>query len=268
MTTLTEFWPTVPSKSYAELRVYAVIFPNAEAAEYLTGQDVDCDTTRSRTSIGEIEGGKFLMNADLLREFHPDTHTGLYDAAYANVITAIGDTTTIEDWATNVANLPPSPPEEDVQPWVQPVPGDQNQWFNRGYPFGHKVLHTIDGTEYTMRSNIDWNVTEPVFDARYWQPDPVIAVPWASGQVWNIGDTVNHYVDDPAYPPAVDTWTSKIDANTTEPSHDSGFYRYWDIASEDYEPGVTEYNAARRYSFGDKCTENGNTYRSIYQGDQ
>ena len=128
------------------------------------------------------------MNADLLREFHPDTHTGLYDAAYADVITRYGDTTMIEDWAASVANLPPTPPEdEDVQPWVQPIPGDESQWFNRGYPFGHKVLHTINGTEYTMRSNRDGNVWEPSFDARFWQTDPVISVPWKSGQVWDTG---------------------------------------------------------------------------------
>ena len=77
---------------------------------------------------------------------------------------------------------------------------------------------------------------------------------------------MNHPVDDPAYPPPVSEWRSKIDANTTEPGHDSGFYRYWEPADENYEPGVTEYNAARRYAFGDKCTESGNTYRSVYQG--
>lgn len=266
MTTLTEFWPTVPSQDYATLRQYAVIFPNAEAASYLTGQDVECDTTRSRTSIREIQGGRFLMCADLLREFHPDTHTGLYDPAYGDVITRYGDQITLEDWATNVADLPPSQPEDEETPqWIQPQPG-LGRWFDRGYSFGSRVLHTIDGTEYTMRSNIDWNTVEPVFDARYWQPDPVQAVAWKAGQVWNIGDTVNHPVDDPAYPPPVDTWTSKINANNVEPGHDSGFYRYWEPASPDYEPGLAEYNAQRRYAYGDKCLENGKTYQSVYSG--
>ena len=270
MTTLTEFWPTVPSLSYAELRVSGVIFPNAEAASYLTGQDVECDTTRSRTSIRPMSDGRYLMNCDLLREFHPDSNTGLYDPKFADVITQIGDQTLIEDWAASVEKLQAGAPEDEgteVQLWVQPVPGDSSQWFNMGFPFGHRVRWTIDGTEYTMKSTIDFNVWEPVFDARYWEPDPAQAIPWKNGQVWNVGDVVHHFVDDPTYPPAVNHWRSKIDANTTEPGHDAGFYRYWEIADEDYDPTAPKpYVVGRAYGRGEQMTNNGKTWQSTYSG--
>ena len=268
MTTLTEFWPTVPGKPYAELRGFAVVFPNAEAAGYLTGQDMECDTTKACTNVFPMSDGRYMMCADLLREFHPETHTGLYDPAYANVITQIGDQTLIEDWAPCVAKLQSSPPadEEEVQPWVQPQPGTE-QWFNMGYPFGHRVLHTIDGTQYTMKSTIDFNVFEPVFDARYWEPDPAQAIPWKNGQVWSTGDVVHHYVDDPTYPPAVNHWRSKIDANTTEPNHDAGFYRYWEIADDDYDPTAPKpYVVGRAYGRGEQMTNNGKTWQSTYSG--
>jgi hypothetical protein len=268
---LTDFWTGVPNLSDAALKEYAVVFPSLKAAEYLFGQDSKTQNMRSVTSLTPIQGGKYIMCADLLREFHPETATGLYDPIYADIISAIGDEITIEDWASSVVLVPATPPEPDADPesgdlvieqWIQPMPGT-DQWFNQGYPFGHRVRHTIDGTEYTMRSNINFNVWAPTMDARYWQPDPPVAVKWKAGQVWNIGDVVQHVsstLPDNLY------WKSKIAANTTEPNTDAGFYRYWEPLGNEYEPAPVAFLPGRAYAKGEQILHNGKVMISTYGG--
>jgi hypothetical protein len=263
MTTLTDFWPTVPSLTDEQLKANAIIFPSLKAAEYLSGQaGINQAGFPSRTTCSQIQDGRWVMCADLLREFHPTTRSNAYSPDYATVITAIGATTLVEPWAATIAKLPPTPPTEaSATPplWVQPVPGLQSQWFNMGYPFNSLVRHTIDGVEYTMRSLFNFNVTTPQFDARYWEPVPPQAVPWKIGQVWNIGAVVKNVVNDPVRPPTVTNWRSKINANTTEPNHDAGFYRYWEIADSNYDPTAPQpFTSGRAYGVGERILESGN----------
>jgi hypothetical protein len=265
MTTLTTFWPTIPSLTDAQLKTSAVVFPNLKAAEYLAGQaSINFGGSVSRTTVSEMSDGRWFMCADLLREFHPSTRSSTYHPDYAAIITAIGATTEIEPWATTVTKLPGTPPTADttVPLWVQPVPGLQSQWFNMGYPFNSLVRHTIDGVEYTMRSLFNFNVTTPQFDARYWEPVPPQAVPWKIGQVWNIGAVVKNVVNDPVRPPVVTNWRSKINANTTEPNHDAGFYRYWEIADSNYDPTAPRaFVSGRAYGLGERILEAGNVVK-------
>lgn len=262
MPTLTEFWPTVPTKTDAQLKQSAVVFPTLEAANYLTGQDgINQSGFYTRTIVRQLQDGRWMMSADLLREFHPSTRTGSYHSDYAAIITAIGNVTLIEPWTATVAKLQPPPPDTITAPplWVQPIPGLETQWFNMGYPFQFQVRHTIDGTEYTMRSLLNFNVWTPAFDARYWEPVPPQAISWKSGQVWNIGAVVKHPVNDPAFPPPVTHWRSKINANTTQPSHDAGFYRFWEIADADYDPNAPRpFVSGRAYGIGERILTAGN----------
>jgi hypothetical protein len=214
-----------------------------------------------------MQDGRWFFCADLLREMHPSTRTGNYHPDYAAIITAIGSTIQIEPWGTTIAKRAPDPPELTTPPlWVQPVPGLASQWFNMGYPFQSQVRHTIDGIEYVMRSLFNFNVTTPQFDARYWEPVPPQAVPWKSGQVWNIGAVVKFFVNDPAFPPAVNNWRSKINANTTQPGHDAGFYRFWGIADADYDPlAPRPFVSGRAYGIGEKILTAGNVVmRSVH----
>lgn len=264
MATLTEFWPTIPSLTDAQLKTNAVIFPSLKAAEYLTGQDgINQVGFSTRTTVLQLQDNRWFFRADILKEMHPGTRTGNYHPDYTAIITAIGSTILIEPWAATIAKRPPSPPMasgSSLPPlWVQPVPGLASQWFNMGYSFQFQVRHTIDGTEYTMRSLLNFNVWTPAFDARLWEPVPPQAVPWKSGQVWNKGAVVKYPVNDPAFPPAVTYWRSNIDANTTQPGHDAGLYRFWSIADADYDPTAPRpFVSGRAYGIGERILTAGN----------
>jgi hypothetical protein len=252
---LTDFWPTIPTLTIEQLKTSAVVFPTLEAAQYLTGQDgINQAGFYTRTAVLQVQDGRWVMRAELLREFHPSTRTGIYHPDYAAIITAIGNVTLIEPWATTATKLPPSRPQfSSPPPWVQPVPGLVSQWFNMGYPFNFLVRHTIDGTEYTMRSLLNFNVFTPAFDARLWEPVPPQAVLWKAGQVWDIGAVVRFPVNDPAFPPPVTHWRSKINANTSPPSHDAGFYRFWGIADADFDPNAPRpFVSGRAYGIGER----------------
>lgn len=262
MTTLTEFWPTVPSQSDAQLKEFALVIPSAEVLAYLEGQDSAFNGI-CKADPRKTNDGKYILCADLLREWHPATRTGLYGEGYDAAVLAIGDQVTVEDWTATIAKLPPSPPVEDGDAplWIQPSPGT-GRWFDMGYPFGAIVRRTIDGVEYQRRSLIEFNTVDPaIIDARYWEFYPPQAIPWKAGQVWNLGDVVQHVSNDL---PENDTWQSKINANTTEPNTDAGFYRYWDPIGDSYDPAAPkEFVSGRAYAKEEKCIENGNIYRSI-----
>jgi hypothetical protein len=270
MTTLTDFWPTVPSLTDAQLKTNAIVFPSLKTAEYLTGQDgINQQGFATRTSVQQLQDGRWFFCADLLREMHPSTRTGNYHPDYAAIITAIGSTILIEPWATTITKRTPDRPMatgSTAPLWVQPVPGLATQWFNMGYPFNFQVRYPIDGTEYTMRSLLNFNVFTPAFDARLWEPVPPQAVNWRAGQVWNIGAVVRFPVDDPAFPPAVTHWRSMINANTTQPGHDAGFHRFWGIADADYDPNAPRpFVSGRAYSIGERILTAGNVVmRSVH----
>jgi hypothetical protein len=116
-----------------------------------------------------------------------------------------------------------------------------------------------------MRSLLNFNVFTPAFDARLWEPVPPQAVLWKAGQVWNIGAVVRYPVNDPAFPPAVTHWRSKINANTSAPSHDAGFYRFWGIADADYDPNAPRpFVSGRAYGIGEKILEGSTVKESLH----
>ena len=121
---------------------------------------------------------------------------------------------------------------EGDPPWVQPAGREDS------YMLGERA--EVDGIGYT--SDINFNTTRPGTLNAAWPPDSVPL------DTWKQPGTVIPGSSPPAVYPAYMTdqrviwpypeeggvdyvWRSKINNNITEPSRDSGFFRYWEPES-------------------------------------